>query len=114
RHFDRYRLERREERRTAQRTAAGAVAPDHLRFVPHTDLPHLDARVELSRQLTYELPKIHSAFGGEIENEPCAVERLLGLRELHSQATLPNLQRRNPMRIALTLLVLQPQDDIVV
>src|SRR5439155_632738 len=85
RHLDRDRLERREKRRAAERPSARAVAANHLRFVPHADLPHLDARVELGRELAPELAENDAAFGGEIENEARAVERLLGLCELHAE-----------------------------
>src|SRR5688572_21643231 len=46
-HLDRHRLERVQPRRAAQRTAAGPVSAQHLRFVARADLPHLDARVKL-------------------------------------------------------------------
>src|SRR5262245_20434501 len=47
RHLDRHRLERLQERRAAERTAARAVAAVHLRLVSDTYLAHLDARPEL-------------------------------------------------------------------
>ena len=114
RHLDRHRLERRQKRRAAERTAARAVAADHLRFVAHADLPHLDARAELRRELAHELAEIDAAFGREIEDQPRTVERLLDARELHAEAALADLQRRDPVRVTLALLVLQPHDDVVV
>src|SRR6185436_4276586 len=114
RHLDRHRLERRQERRAAERTAAGAVAADHLRFVADADLTHLDARAELGGQLAHELPEVDAAFGREIEDQPLSVERLLGLRQLHAEAALADLERRDPVGVALALLVLQSHHDVVV
>src|SRR5579872_517932 len=54
RHFDRDRFERLQERRAAQRPAARSVAAVHLGLVAHADLPHLDPRAELARQLAHE------------------------------------------------------------
>ena len=47
-----------------------AVAAEHLRLVADADLPHLDARAELGRQLPHQLAEIDAAFGREIEDEP--------------------------------------------
>src|SRR5512135_1212360 len=54
RHLDRHGLERREERRAAERPPARAVAAEHLGLVADADLAKLDARAE---------------FGGEIADE---------------------------------------------
>src|SRR5690349_7520485 len=68
-HFDRDRLERLQERRAADRTAARAVAADDLRLVAHADLPHLDSGAELARELPDQLAEVNSRVGREIENQ---------------------------------------------
>jgi hypothetical protein len=57
-------------------------------------------RVELGGKLAHEFPEVDAALGREIENQPLAVERLLGLRQLHAEAALADLQRRDPVRVA--------------
>src|SRR4051812_42047348 len=98
-HLDRDRLERLQERRAAERPAAGAVAAVHLRFVAHADLPHLDPRAEFGGELAHQFPEIDAAVGGEIENQLRPVERLLDARQLHAEAALADFQQRDPERL---------------
>src|SRR5258708_5332072 len=67
-HLDGDRLERRQKGRAAERPAAGAIAANHLRFVTHADLTHLDARVKLGRELADELAEVDAPLGGEKED----------------------------------------------
>ncbi len=106
-HLDRHRLERVQPGRAAQRAAAGAVSAEHLRFVARADLPHLDARVKLGRELADQLAKIDAPFGGEIKNQPRPVEQLLDARQLHLEPALANLEQRDAMRFLLALLPLE-------
>src|SRR5262249_12309704 len=93
RHLDRDWLQRRYERRAAQRPAAGPVAADHLRLVADADLPHLDAHAEFAGQLAHQLAEIHAPLGREVEDQPRAVELHLDPGELHAEPPLANLQR---------------------
>src|SRR5437868_435404 len=106
-HLDRDRLEGLQERRAAERPAAGAVAAVHLRFVADADLPHLDPRAELRGELAHELPEVDAALRREIEDQLRAVERLLDARELHAEPALADLEERDPVRLLLAVLVLQ-------
>src|SRR3954471_14644349 len=112
-HLDRDWLEGLQERRAAQRAAAGPVAAVHLRFVAHADLPHLDPRAEFGRQLADQFAEIDAAVGGEVENQLRAIERLFDARELHAEAALANLQERDPVRFLLAKLVLHARDDVL-
>src|SRR6185503_12881001 len=67
RHLDRNWLEGSEPRRTAQRTPARAVTADHLGFVSHANLPHLNPRAELRGELANQFSEINPGVGGEIE-----------------------------------------------
>jgi hypothetical protein len=111
-HLDRNGLEAVQPRRTAERPSAGTVTPEHLGFIPGSDLPHFDACMEFRRKLPHELPEIDATFGSEIEDETRAIELLLGTRELHVQPALTNLQQRNPVRLLLPLLLLELGDDV--
>src|SRR5207248_6198215 len=113
RHLDRHRLERGEECRAAERTAAGAVAAHHLGFVADADLPHLDSRAELGRELADELPEVDASVSGEIKNQFRAVERLLDARQLHAETPLAELHHRDAVCFALAMLVLEPAYDVV-
>src|SRR5690349_13145376 len=112
-HLDRDRLEGLQERRTAQRAAAGAGAAVHLGFVAHAELPRRDPRAELRSQLAHQFAEIDASVGGEIENQLRTVERLLDAGELHAEAALANLEERNPVRFLFAMLVLHPRDDVV-
>ena len=59
-HLDRHRLERLQPGRAAQRAAAGAVAAEHLGFVAHADLAHLDAHPEMRGQIAHQLAEVHA------------------------------------------------------
>src|SRR5258708_28851681 len=59
RHLDRHRLERAEPCGTAERTAAGAVAAEHLRLVADADLAHLHPHAEVLGQIPHQLPEDH-------------------------------------------------------
>src|SRR5712691_12061358 len=111
-HLDRDGLERLQERRAAERTAAGTVPAVHLGLVANTDLPHLDPRPELRRELAHELAEVDPAVGGEIEEQLRSVERLLDACQLHPQSALADLQERDAKRLLLTVLVLQAGDDV--
>src|SRR5690606_36436612 len=113
-HLDRHGLEAGEERRAADRTSAGAVSADGLRFVADANLTHLDARPELARELAHQLAEIDACFGGEIEDEARSVERLLDARELHREPPLADLQQGNAVRLTLAMLLLHPRDDVFV
>ena len=113
-HLDRNRLERGEERRTAQRPAARAVAPDHLGRVAHADLAHLDPRLEFRGQFLDQLAEIDAAVSREIEHELRPVERLFDARQLHAEPALVHLQRGDALRLALAVLLFQPRDDVLV
>src|SRR5262249_21047998 len=76
RHLDRDGFERRQEGGAAKGAAAGAVATEHLRFIAHAYLPHLDSRMKLCRQFTNELAKINASVGGEVEDEPRSIQHL--------------------------------------
>ena len=52
--------------------------------------------------------------GGEVEDQPRTVERLLDARQLHRQAALADLQRRDAEGFALALLMPRAGDDVVV
>src|SRR6185436_16921503 len=106
-HLDRDRLERLQEGRAAERTAAGAVAAVHLRLVADADLAHFDSRPELGRQLAHQLAEVDAAVGGEIENQLRAVERLLDPRQLHAEAALADLQERDAICLLLAMLMLE-------
>ena len=80
-----------------------------MRLVADADLPHLDARPEVRGQLAHQLAEIDAAFGGEIEDQPRAVEQLLDPRQLHRQAALADLQQADALRLLLALLLLQPR-----
>src|SRR5947199_268618 len=94
-HLDGDGLERLQERRAAERTAAGTVPAVHLGLVANTDLPHLDPRPELRRELAHELAEVDPAVGGEIEEQLRSVERLLDACQLHPQSVLADLQERD-------------------
>src|SRR5260370_28490056 len=99
RHLDRDGLERAQPGRAAERTAAGAVAAEHLRLVADADLPHLDPHVELRGQIADELPEVHARFRRVIEDEARAVEDVLHLRQLHREPALADLELRHPLRL---------------
>ena len=94
RHLDRDGLERTEPGRAAERPPTRAVAAEHLGFVPHPDLTHLDSGLEVRRQIAHELAEIDPRVGRVIEDDPRAVEELLHFGQLHRQAALANLQLR--------------------
>src|SRR5258708_6634865 len=106
-------LEGREDGRAAAGPAAGAGPAVHLRFVADADLPHLDPRAELRRQLAHELAEVDAAIRREIENQLRPVERLLDARELHPQPALADLQHRDAAPLLLPLLILPPPADLL-
>ena len=91
-----------------------AVSAEHLGFVAHADLAHLDAGVELRRQLADEVAEVDAAFRREVEDQPRAVERLLDARELHPSPRSRIFSSRDAGRLLLAVLVLQPRDDVLV
>src|SRR6185436_20275871 len=105
RHLDRDRLERGEEGRAAQRTAAGAVSAERLRFVADAYLAHLDPCSEFRRQFAHEFAEVDTRISREIEQEARPVERLLDARELHRHPALADAKERKPVRLFLALLV---------
>ena len=112
-HLDRHRLERLQPGRAAQRTAAGAVAAEHPRFVAHADLAHLDPRAEMRGEIAHQLAEIDPAFSRVVEDQPRAVEQLLDAGQLHRQAALLDLQKADALRFMLALLVLEPRNDVL-
>ena len=111
-HLDRHRLERLQPGRAAERTAAGAVAAEHPRFVSYADLAHLDPRPEVRGEVAHQLPEIDPAFSRVIEDQPRAVEQLFDAGQLHRQAALLDLQKADPLRFLLALVVLEPGNDV--
>jgi 4-hydroxythreonine-4-phosphate dehydrogenase len=79
----------------------------------HTDLTHLDPRLELPRQLLDEFPEVDAAVGREIEDHLRAVERLLDARQLHRQCAFANFQKRHPIGVLLALLMAPARHDVV-
>src|SRR4051812_38108688 len=112
-HLDRDRLERRQERRAAERPSARTVAAEHLGLVAHADLAHLDADVEVAGEVAHQLAEIDARLRGVIEDQPRAVERVLDARQLHRQSALADFQLRDALRLLLALLLLQALDDVL-
>src|SRR5437660_20814 len=107
RHLDRHGLERLEPRRAAERPAAGPVAAQHLRLVADADLPHLDPRAEVRREVAHQLTEIDSSLGRVIEDEARPVEELRHAGELHAMPALADLQQPDPMGFLLPLRLFQ-------
>src|SRR4029077_11326269 len=80
---DRDRRELLQPRRAAEPPAAGAVAVLELRLVAGEDLAQLDATLEGRREGAGELAEVDAAIGGEVEEDPAAVERRRRRDDLH-------------------------------
>ena len=72
----------------AEGPPADAETAEHLRLIPHADLPQLDARAEHTRKVLYELAEVHAPVGGEEEENFIPLKRALDVHELHFELVL--------------------------
>ena len=82
-HADAHRVEARGETTAAELLAAVAVAADDGGLLAHADLAHVDAHVELAREITHELAEVHAVLGGEVADGLLLVEEELDAHGLH-------------------------------
>ena len=63
-----------------------AVAAHDGGLFAHADLTHVDAHVELARQVAHQLAKVHAVLGGKVAYGLLAVEDELDAHRLHLEA----------------------------
>ena len=85
RHLDGHGLEVFQKPAAAERLTAKPQAAQHLALIAHADLAQLDAGVELGRQILDQLAEVHAVVGCEVEHQLAAVQRVLGIDQLHFQ-----------------------------
>jgi hypothetical protein len=102
RHLDRDRLEGLQERRAAERLLTRDVAADHLRFVAHADLAHLDPGAEFAASSRTSSRNDAAAA----VSKRATVERLLDLRQLHP-GPRSHFQRGDAERFRLPMLMFE-------
>src|SRR5205814_7359259 len=73
----------------------------------HADLPHLDARLVLARQVLDQLAEIDALLGEEVEDDALAAEEVLDVHQLHLQAALLH-EALAGLQLALLQLVQAP------
>ena len=104
-HFDGNGLELAQKAGAAEGASADAQSSQHFGFVPHADLPQLDAGAEHPGQLLDQLAEIHPAVGGKVEQDLTAVKGVLHLHQLHFQLAQGNLFLRDAERLLLLFAV---------
>ena len=60
-----------------------AQAAHHARLVAHADLAHVDAHVEVGRQLAHQVAEVDALLGLEVEDRLVAVEEELHRHGVH-------------------------------
>ena len=85
RHLDGHGLEVFQKPAAAERLTAKPQAAQHLALIAHADLAQLDAGVELRCQILDQLAEIDPVVSGEIKHQLAAVQRVLGIDQLHFQ-----------------------------
>ena len=96
-----------EERSTAEGSAADAETAQHLRLVTDTDLAQLDSCAEDRGQILHQLTEVHTAFGGEEENDLVALKVAGNVHQLHIQLMLGDLALADLRRFLFALTVVQ-------
>ncbi len=70
---------------------AHPVAAHAFGLVAHADLPQLDTRFELGCQITHQLSKVDSFFGGKVEGDFVAIKLIFAIDQFHHQLMLLHL-----------------------
>src|SRR5205814_9896151 len=91
---------------------AGAHAGHHLRLVPGTHPPELDACPEVGRERGVQLAQIWALVAGEKEDKTRAVELPVGPKDLDRQIPRADYVGRGPRRVLLHALVLVHREEI--
>ena len=72
-------------RRTVLAGSTRSQPPNQPGFITGSNLTHLDPGPQFLGQVLYQLSKIDSAAGGEVEDNSTSIEDVLDLRKLHWQ-----------------------------
>src|SRR6266436_316165 len=88
-HLDGDRIEILEVGRAAELTAARSDAVHELGGVAGADLPHLDAGVELVREVTDEVAEVHPLLGAEEDGDPAMTRVDLDVHDLELEPAAP-------------------------
>ena len=65
--------------------AAVAIIRKHFRFVPRTDLTHLDSRLVFAGKFLDQFAKINAIIGGKVNDDLFAAKDLFDIDECHRQ-----------------------------
>ena len=65
-----------------------APAANHGGLLAHANLTHVDALVQLAREVTHKLAKVHALLGREVADDLVAIEEVLDAHGLHIESAL--------------------------
>ena len=92
---------------TAKRTAADAIASQHLRLITYAHLSKLDPRTEDRREILHERAEIYTPIRRKVKQYLTAVEGILYIDQLHLEIMLANLLLTDLICLLLLRFVLE-------